>query len=118
MCQVYGWDNKNAITVEVVDTSNLTQSVDVRSSSGGLGLPGAIVNAATGRTTHTDASWMRVIINGERAWMDCYERSKGCSTIAPGQYFGEVDGANIWVNFVMPVTHRLVRNHYKIVGSW
>jgi hypothetical protein len=118
MCQVYGWDSKSATTIDVVDTSNLTQSVDARGSDGGLGLAGAIVNATTGRTTHTDSSWMKVKVNGENAWMDCYERHKGCSTIAPGHYFGKVKGGNIWLAFVMPVTHRLVRNHYKVVGSW
>jgi hypothetical protein len=122
MCQVHGWVDKKSIMIEVVDTSNWTQSQDLRNTPGegeGLvGLAGSILNATTGRTTHTDASWMRVIINGEHAWMDCYERRKGCATIAPGQYPGKLKGGNIWINTIMPVTHTLVRNHYKIVGGW
>jgi hypothetical protein len=117
MCQVHGWVDQHSIRIEVVDTSNLTQSQDLRNTPG-VGVAGSIVNATTGRTTHTDASWMKVIINNEHAWMDCYERRKGCSTIAPGQYFGKLDGGDIWVNTIMPITHRLVRNHYKIVGGW
>jgi hypothetical protein len=108
---------KTSVMVEVVDTQNLTQSSDTRGDTSG-GVVGAIVNSATGRRTHTDTASIYVIVNGEHALMDCYERRKGCGTIGPGKYYGERDGDGIWVNYQMPITHKPVRNHYKIAGSW
>lgn len=108
---------KTSVLVEVVDTQNLTQSSDTRGDTSG-GAVGAIVNSTTGRRTHTDASTIYVIVNGEHALLDCYERRTGCSTIGPGKYYGERDGDGIWVNYQMPITHTPVRNHYKIAGSW
>ena len=108
---------KTAVMVEIVDTQNLTQSVDARGDSSG-GIVGAIVAGTTGRRTHTDTSTLHVIVNGEHALLDCYERRKGCSTISPGKYYGELDGESLWVNYEMPLTHKIVRNHYKVAGSW
>ena len=120
-----GWSTcssgKVAIEVEVVDMSNLTQSRDVRGVSGGpgaAGLAGTIMNATTGRTTHTDASTMKVIVDGEHALMDCYERRKGCATVAPGRYSGTLKDGDVWIAFTMPISHKPVRNHYTIAGSW
>jgi len=107
---------KTSVMVEVVDTQNLTQSTDARGE--GPGAAALIVNGATGRRTHTDASTIYVIVNGEHALLDCYERRTGCTTIGPGNYYGEQDGDGIWVNCQMPVTHKWIRNHYKIAGSW
>jgi hypothetical protein len=108
----------NPVLLEVVDTNNLTQSVDVRGSSGGGGVPGAVVNGLTGRRTHTDAMSVYVIVNGEHALLDCYERRTGCATIAPGKYYGELKGDGIWIDYEMPLTHKPMRNHYKLAGSW
>jgi hypothetical protein len=102
---------KGAVIVEVVDTENLTQSVDARGNGG-------VVPALTGRRTHTDTSTIRVIINGEHAVLDCYEHRKGCTTMAPGKYYGELDGESVWVDYEMPLTHKPIRNHYKVAGSW
>jgi hypothetical protein len=102
---------KTFVMVEVVDTTNLTQSSDTRNSGG-------LIPAVTGRRTHTDTASVRVIINGENVLLDCHEHRKGCGTIGPGKYFGERDGDGIWVNYQVPVTHKLVRDHYKIAGSW
>jgi hypothetical protein len=99
------------VLVTVVDTQNLTQSQDTRTSGG-------IAGAVTGRRTLTDTSTISVIVNGEHALLDCYERRKGCTTIGPGKYYGEQLGDGIWVNYQMPITHKQVRNHYKIAGSW
>jgi hypothetical protein len=106
-----------SVMVEVVDTQNLTQSSDTRGDTSG-GMAGAIVNGTTGRRTHTDSASIYVIINGEHALLDCHERRKGCATIGPGKYYGEQDGNGIWINYQMPVTHKPVRDHYKIAGSW
>ena len=104
---------KTAVIVEVVDVEDLTQSLDARSEGG-------IVNAVTGRRTHTDASTMNVIVNGEHALVDCYEHRKGCITIGPGKYYGELDTdrRSIWVDHDIPLTHAHVRDHYVIAGSW
>ena len=108
---------KTFVLVEVVDTQNLTQSRDARGDTSG-GVAGTVVNGLTGRRTHTDASTIYVIVNGEHALLDCYERRTGCATIGPGKYYGEHDGESIWVSYQMPITHKQVRNHYKIAGSW
>ncbi|MGC1449835.1 MAG: hypothetical protein WA830_07350 [Candidatus Sulfotelmatobacter sp.] len=108
---------KTAVLVEVVDTQNLTQSVDARGDFSG-GLVGGIVASTTGRRTHTDTSTIHVIVNGEHALLDCYERRKGCTTLGPGKYYGELDGESVWVNYEMPLTHKTVRNHYRVAGGW
>jgi hypothetical protein len=108
---------KTSVIVEVVDEQNLTQSSDARGDTSG-GVVGAAVNGATGRRTHTDTSTIYVVVNGEHALLDCYERRTGCATIGPGKYYGEQDGDGVWVNYQMPLTHKWVRNHYKVAGSW
>jgi hypothetical protein len=101
---------KSPITIEVVDATTLTESMDARSQG--------IVGALTGRRTHTDNSSIYVIVNGEHALLDCYERRTGCATIGPGKYYGVEDGDGIWVSHRMPITHKLMRDHYKVAGSW
>jgi hypothetical protein len=108
---------KVLVPIEVVDIRTLTQSSDARGDTSG-GVVGTVVNGATGRRTHTDQSSIYVVVNGEHALLDCYERRTGCSTIGPGKYYGEVKGDGIWVSYRMPITHQPVRNHYKLAGSW
>jgi len=114
---------KTGVIVEVVDTQNLTQSVDARGAGNPATLAGAITNA-TGRRTLTDTSTIAVIVNGEHALLDCFERRMGCITIGPGKYYGELDFGSIhgvggiWIQFEMPLTHQQLRDHYKIAGSW
>jgi hypothetical protein len=74
-------------------------------------------NAYIGRT-QIDESSIYVIVNGEHALLDCYERRTGCSTIGPGRYYGELKGDGIWVSYRMPITHQPIHNHYKLAGSW
>ena len=85
---------KTSVIVEVVDTQNLTESQDTRRDTSG-GAVGTVVNGLTGRRTHTDTSMIYVIVNGEHALLDCYERRTGCATIGPGKYYGEQDGESI-----------------------
>jgi hypothetical protein len=108
---------RTSVIVEVVDTQNLTLSSDTRGDTSG-GMLGTIVNSNTGRRTHTDASTIYVIVNGEHALLDCYERRTGCATIGPGKYYAEHEGDGLWVNFRMPLTHEQRRNHYRIAGGW
>ena len=82
-----------------------------------VGSVGAIVSGPMGRRTHTGTANIYVIVNGEHALLDCYERA-GCATIVPGKYYGERDGDGIWISYQMPVTHKPARDHYKIAGSW
>ena len=108
---------KTSVIVEVEDSQNLTQSADRRgviSSNPGT----TAANTLTGRRTHTDSSSIYVIVNGEHALLDCYERRTGCTTIGLGKYYGELEGDGIWVSYQMPLTHNWVRNHYKIAGGW
>jgi len=107
---------KTSVIVEVVDTQTLTQSTDARGT--GRGAAEATVNALAGRRTHTDTSSIYVIVNGEHALLDCYERRTGCATIGPGKYYGQKSGDGIWINYRMPITHEPMRNHYKIAGGW
>jgi hypothetical protein len=108
---------KTAVIVEVVDTQRLTQSQDARGDTSG-GVVGTVINSQTGRRTHTDSSTLNVIVKGEHALLDCYERRTGCATIGPGKYYGEQDGDGIWISYQMPITHKQLRNHYKVAGSW
>jgi hypothetical protein len=102
---------KTQITVEVVDTQNMTQTVDQRQGHG-------LIGALAGRSTFTDATSMNAIINGEHAKLDCFEHRKGCTTIGPGTYQGEMDKGSIWITYELPVTHKKVRNHYVVRASW
>jgi hypothetical protein len=110
------------VVVEVVDTQNLTQSIEIRGAkptTGGLGgVAESIENGLAGRRTHTDNATLTVIINGEHALLDCYEHRTGCIAIAPGKYYGELDGESVWINSQMPLTHQEIRNHYVVAGSW
>ena len=108
---------KTSVIVEVADSENLTQSQDIRGVRGRNVLE-TVINSATGRRTHTDTSTIYVIVNGEHALLDCYERRTGCTTIGPGKYYGQLKGRSIWVNYEMPLTHKPVRDHYVIKGSW
>jgi hypothetical protein len=101
---------KTSVPVEVVDIQNLTQSIDARGDS--------IAADITGRRTHTDSSTIYVVVKGEHALLDCYERRTGCATIGPGKYYGEQESDGIWINYQMPITHKQSRDHYKIAGSW
>ena len=110
--------DKEKVTVEVVDTQNSTLHGELQ----GNGSAGSAIGLAIAGRKHTktDASTMDAIVNGEHAKLDCFEHHKGCSTIAPGTYDGELDGksGSIWVSYNMPLTHKLVRNHYRVAGSW
>jgi hypothetical protein len=114
---------QRGVIVEVVDTQNMTQSIDARGTGNPATIAGAVTNA-TGRRTLTDAATIAVIVNGEHALLDCFERRKGCITVGPGKYYGELDFASahgvggIWIEFEVPLTHQQVRDHYKIAGSW
>ena len=109
---------KTLIVVQVMDATNLTLSTDARGTGQNLGAQ--VANDLTGRVTHTDATTMYVIVNGERALVDCFEHRKGCTPLAPGTYYGnlDVDKRSIWINHTLPLTHQRLRDHYVIAGAW
>ncbi|HEY6342145.1 MAG TPA: hypothetical protein VIY49_11685 [Bryobacteraceae bacterium] len=103
---------KNAeIKLEVVAPSE-DRSVKTRAP----GLVGAIAGART-----TDVVFMvNVLINGDHARLKCYENHRGCTAVGPGIYDAEIDEKNgdIWINIVIPVSHRIVRDHWRVAGTW
>jgi len=109
--KVLGHAVKTFVVVEVVNMQNAIETTDDRKD-------GRLIDAATGRRTLTDTASINVIFKGEHALLDCYERRTGCATISPGKYYGEQSGDGIWVSYRMPITHKPMRNHYKIAGSW
>ena len=61
---------------------------------------------------------VNAIINGDHARLKCYENHHGCTALGPGDYDAEIEKDNIWISTTMPVTHKVVRDHWKISGSW
>jgi hypothetical protein len=106
-----------AVLIDIVDAKTLTLSTDVRGDTTN-GIGGALATSLIGRRTHTDATSIYIVLNGEHALLDCYEHRTGCATIAPGKYYGQVRGDGIWIDYEMPITHEPMRNHYKLAGSW
>jgi hypothetical protein len=107
-----------ATVIEVVDMENFMQTEDARNAPSRPGVAG-ISDAIHGRrNTHTDNTTLNVIANGEHALLDCYEHHKGCTTMSPGKYYGEVDGNSIWIDYEMPISHEPKRVHYVIAGGW
>src|ERR1035437_1826973 len=110
--------NKEQITIEVVATTNETVKGEIQGNGSGLSQLAVTIHGK--KIVHTDAATMKVIINGEHAYMDCYEHHKGCTPIAPGMYNGELEGkkGGVWIEYNMPLTHKLMRQHYIVAGSW
>ena len=77
-------------------------------------------NAGAFRGTKTaDVVFMvNAIVNGDHARLKCYENHRGCTALGPGNYDAEIDKENVWVITTMPVTHKVIRDHWKVSGSW
>jgi len=75
-------------------------------------------NLKLDRETHTEVSAIHVVVNGEHALLDCFERNVPCATITPGKYYAVRQGDGVWVTYRMPITHQVTRSHYKVSGSW
>lgn len=99
-------------TIVKVTVPGTTEDRAVQSR--GAGLFGAIAGTKT-----TDVVFMvNVVIDGEHARLKCYEQHKGCSPLGSGDYEGELDGNSLWISQQIPITHKIVRDHWKIAGSW
>ena len=68
--------------------------------------------------TYTSAYRMKVIINGENALLECWNRPQNCTYLGSQVYDGELSGKDIWISSQVPVTHKQVRDHWRIIGSW
>jgi hypothetical protein len=102
---------KTNIKVEIVAPSE-DRSVKVQ----GGGLVGAIAGART-----TEVVFMvNTLINGDHARLKCYENHRGCTALGPGTYDAEMDEKNgdIWITIVIPVSHKIVRDHWRVAGTW
>ena len=79
---------------------------------------GGWVGIIHGVQTRVNVFTLNAVIQGDHAKMTCNEGHKGCSPLGAGDYKGELKGNNIWITFAMPVSHKVNREHWKIVGSW
>jgi hypothetical protein len=71
-----------------------------------------------GTKTDDRVFMLNVSIDGEHARLKCYESHKGCSPLGAGDYEGELDKDSIWITQQIPLTHKMQRDHWKVVGSW
>jgi len=82
----------------------------------GSGLIGAIAGTRT-----TDVVFMvNAIIDGDHARLKCYENHRGCTALGPGDYDAEIDEkhGDVWIQIVVPVSHKIVRDHWRVSGTW
>ena len=71
-----------------------------------------------GEQTDNEVFMVNVIINGEHVRLSCDENHRGCTALGPGTYDGELQNDNVWIRATVPLTHKVVRDHWKIEGSW
>lgn len=79
---------------------------------------GGVIGVIRGVQTGVMVFTLNAVIQGDNAKLTCNEGHKGCSPLGPGEYRGELKGNNLWITFTVPVTHKVKREHWKIVGSW
>jgi hypothetical protein len=86
------------------------------------------------KKSSTAAVVLKAIINGDHVMLTCYEQHRGCTFLGPGTYDGELkvhsgghihwstghDGMDpdLWVSFPRPLDHAMLKEHYKVSGSW
>jgi len=113
---------------------NLTKvKIEVVSQAEEMGQKFGSSGSIVGRRTKSEVYMVNAIINGDKARLKCFENHQGCTAIGPGTYDAEIDikgkfeyggnghkgnGADIWIFVVMPVTHQIVRDHWKVSGTW
>jgi hypothetical protein len=77
-----------------------------------------LIGAAVGSRTRDVVFMLNVVVNEQNARLKCYENHGGCSPLGPGTYDGELKGEDLWISFTKPLTNQVVRDHWKVVGSW
>lgn len=97
--------------IEIVAPSEDTA---IKTNAGGI--PGIIA----GTRTHEVVFFVNTIIEGDHARLKCFENHRGCTAVGPGVYDAEIrqkDG-DVWINLTLPVSHKTVRDHWKVAGTW
>jgi hypothetical protein len=79
---------------------------------------GGLVGAFQGTRTTDLVFMVNAIVNGDHARLKCYENHRGCTALGPGDYDAEVEKDNVWIITTTPVTHKIIRDHWKVSGSW
>jgi hypothetical protein len=107
-----------AVKIEVVEQSEGMQ---------GKYQLGGLTGAIQGQKTYNTATSTKTIINGDHALLMCYENHKGilkgCDFLGVGTYDGEMKQSShsepdVWVYYIRPVDHKIIREHWKVSGSW
>ena len=86
------------------------------------------------KKSSANAVLVKAVINGDHVLLACYEQHRGCTFLGPGTYGGELklhsgghfhwstghDGMDpdLWISFPRPLDHAMLREHYKVSGSW
>jgi hypothetical protein len=100
---------KEQVKVEIVAPS---EDRAVRYQNGGL------IGAIQGVKTADVVFMVNAQINGDHARLKCAEGHRGCTALGPGAYDGEISGSDVWITIELPVTHKTVRDHWKVSGTW
>lgn len=104
---------KDSIEVEVKAVHAVTHDDRGRGAIVEKGMMGS-----TAPTKQVESFNLDTIVNGEHVVLAC-DDPKGCESLAPGTYNGEVKrGKWIRLTFPLPVTHKEVTRWYKMAGAW
>ena len=79
---------------------------------------GGLIGAIQGAKTADVVFMVNAIIDGDHARLKCNEGHRGCTALGPGEYDAEIKKDDVWVIMTMPVTHKVIRDHWKVSGSW
>ncbi|MGB9469647.1 MAG: hypothetical protein WBQ59_09865 [Candidatus Acidiferrum sp.] len=100
---------QNQVSVQIA--SNDTR--DVREHGGGL------IGLAAGSKTTEVVFGVKAIISDQHVQLVCDEGHHQCSPLGEGKtYMGELKKDSVWITQTIPLTGKVVRDHYKIKGSW
>jgi hypothetical protein len=81
---------------------------------------GGLIGAIAGARTTVVVFMVNTIVNGDHARLKCYENHKGCTALGPGMYDAEIDEkkGDIWITLVVPVSHKIIQDHWRVAGTW
>jgi hypothetical protein len=79
---------------------------------------GGLVGAFEGTKTTDLVFMVNAIVNGDHARLKCYENHRGCTALGPGSYDAEIEKDNVWIITTVPVSHKVIQDHWKVSGSW
>ena len=79
---------------------------------------GGLIGLAVGHRNTDVVFAVNVIINGDRARLKCSENHHNCATLGVGIYDGEIKGRDVWISQTEPLTHKILKDHWQVVGSF